>query len=369
MRARTKGPGAFGGAGLLLPAAALAALAAGSAACRVPTPDASLLWRLEDPAGDDHGDGDLRYPVREDLRPGDLDLRSLSARAVPGGTLFEAEFSRPVAAPDERAIDSTGRTVRDVARLGFYTFNLDLYVDQDRVAGSGRTDTLPGRRASIDPAGAWERAVCLTPWPGEARSRLRALWFERAKREAAAAGTKLSTAEAAALEARIAAEAEATAFFPTRVQVAGSRVGFFVPDSFLGDQALPSWGYVVFATGFRFELKFDIPAFFGAALSDPGLFVLGIAPGVTSSDYKGVSTAPFGGGRENDPEQPPIVDLVVPPGRTQEAILRGDPSQGRRVVLPPVVPDGSPPRPPPADHPSSAPQEPGPQAPAPGPRP
>lgn len=329
-------------------AAALAASAAGVVACRVPAPDTSLLWRLDDPAGDDHGDGDLRYPVREDLRPGDLDLLSLSARAVPRGTLFEAEFARPIAAPDDRVVDATGRSLREVARLGFYTFNLDIYVDEDRIPGSGRADTLPGRRARIDPAGAWERAICLVPWPSEARSRLRTLWIERAKREAAAAGAKLSTAEAAALEARTGAEAESRVFFPTEVQVAGSRVSFLVPDSFLGDPAQPSWGYVVFITGFRLEIKFDVPAFFGAAFSDPGLFVLGVVPGVTSSDYKGISTAPFGGGRENDPDQPPIVDLVVPPGSRQEVILRGVAGQGGRVVLPPVVPDGSPPRAPPS---------------------
>ncbi len=305
--------------------------------------------------------------MREDLRPGDLDLRSLSARAVPGGTLFEAEFARPIAPPDERVVDSTGRSLREAVRLGFYTFNLDVYVDQDRVPGSGRTDTLPGRRASIDPAGSWERAICLTPWPGEARSRLRALWFARAKREAADAGAKLSASEASALEARTGAEAESRVFFPTRVQVAGSRVSFFVPESFLGEVALPSWGYVVFVTGFKLELKLDVPAFFGAAPSDPGLFVLGIVPGVTSSDYRGISVAPFGGGRENDPDQPPIVDLIVPPGLRQEAILRGRSGHGGSVVLPPVVPDGSPPPAPPSGETPAGGEAPSPPVPAPRP--
>ena len=38
-----------------------------------------------------------------------------------------------------------GEEIAQRARFGFYTFNLDLYVDTDRVPGSGRTETLPGR--------------------------------------------------------------------------------------------------------------------------------------------------------------------------------------------------------------------------------
>ena len=61
--------------------------------------------------GDDHGDGSLLYPLRDDLAPGELDLRSLTARADPDGTMFEATFARPIRRPDKRAIDAGGGTL------------------------------------------------------------------------------------------------------------------------------------------------------------------------------------------------------------------------------------------------------------------
>ena len=42
---------------------------------------------LQDRRGDDHGNGDLIYPNHDDLRPGDLDLVSVTAEPVKDGTL------------------------------------------------------------------------------------------------------------------------------------------------------------------------------------------------------------------------------------------------------------------------------------------
>ena len=117
-------------------------------ACRG-TRGAAPLFVLEDPRGDDHGDGQLRYPQREDMGPGTLDLLSLRAFADSGGTRFEATFARPIAVPWRRTVDAAGTTLADQARLGFYTFNLDVYVDQDRREGSGDTLTLPGRQLTL----------------------------------------------------------------------------------------------------------------------------------------------------------------------------------------------------------------------------
>jgi len=38
------------------------------------------IFTLTDPRGDDHGDGKILYPLGDDLKPGDLDLLSLTAR-------------------------------------------------------------------------------------------------------------------------------------------------------------------------------------------------------------------------------------------------------------------------------------------------
>ena len=87
---------------------------------------------------------------------------------------FEAVMRNPVRDPSGVRSDSLGsEDLALFARRGFYAFNLDIYVDTDRVAGSGNTITLPGRGARIDAASAWEKAVLLTPRPELMRRQLR----------------------------------------------------------------------------------------------------------------------------------------------------------------------------------------------------
>lgn len=308
-------------------ALAAAALLTG---CRLPAgSEGPVLWSLVDPAGDDHGDGELRYPSRPDLQPGDLDLLELAALPEKGGTLFEATFARPIARPDGRAFDETGATLEQVAKLGFYTFNLDIYVDVDRLPGSGRTMTLPGRKAEIDPAFAWERAICLTPRPHAARDLLRTLWRREAERAAADRKEVLDSAGERALRARVEEDLDRV-FFPTRVHVSGSRVRFFVPEDFLAGRAEARYGYAVIVTGADIRIKFNLAALVGKDAAVQSLFALPIGPGH--------SLDRFGGGHINDPLQPPIVDILVPPGMSQEVVLKKGPEPGKPVRLPAVVP-------------------------------
>ena len=137
------------------------------------------LFTLSDPKGDDNGAGSIRYPLRsrKDMLPGQLDLLTFTARKEKDGTTFEAKFARPITRTDRVPIDDLGTQMTDVYKLGFYTFNIDVYIDTDGVPGSGNTRLLPGRNAEVDPAHAWEKAVCLTPLPNEAEVLLsRPLW-------------------------------------------------------------------------------------------------------------------------------------------------------------------------------------------------
>lgn len=272
------------------------------------------LFTLEDPRGDDHGDGDLRYPLRADMVPGSLDLLSLAAYPATGGTVFTATFARPIAKPEAaRTVDLTGETQAQRARFGFYTFNVDLYVDTDGVEGSGRTDTLPGRFLTLAPASAWERVVLLTPRPYQARDTLRGLWQHEARQERQRQQGPLGEAVLREVDAQVERELEARVFFPTRVRVNGPTVEFFVPEEFLGGMAQPGWGYAAAVTGASLETKVDVPALFGSTPRAQGLMVLPIGTGD--------SRERFGGGRLGDPGQPPVVDLLVPEGVTQEQVL------------------------------------------------
>jgi hypothetical protein len=276
--------------------------------------EAPALFTLADPRGDDRGDGALVYPLRDDLRGGDLDLVSLTAWADPEGTAFEATFARPIARPGSRTIDIAGTQLDAVAKLGFYTFNLEIYVDVDRVPGSGRVAMLPGRKAEIDPGSAWEKLIVLAPRPFELRSALK-----RMKRSALvqALGTE-------ALEERV--------FFVPRAKVTGNSVRFVVPTSFLGGAVRPEWAYAVAVTGADVAQRLDLQSLglFGGS----GPEALGIIP-----LSGGAGPDRFGGAREGDPLHPPLVDLVVPPGASQEAVLKDDdPKASRPVRLPGVVP-------------------------------
>jgi hypothetical protein len=302
-------------------------LAMGASACRGTRGD-TRLFSLEDPRGDDHGDGELRYPLRQDMGPGSLDLLSFRAYAERGGTRFEATFAQPIPVPPRRTVDSAGTTLADMARHGFYTFNLDVYVDEDRREGSGRTDTLPGRHLALAPGSAWEKVLVVTPRPYEARDVLRKLWREEALVEAQQRQGALSEPAVRALEEQVERQMEERVFFATRIRVFGPTVSFFVPEGFLGGQAKPSWGYAVAVTGATLDRRVELPALFGSvtAPASRGLMVLGIGPG-TSQER-------FGGGRlGGNSAQSPVVDLLVPEGVRQEEVL-GPEAPGWPAVVP-----------------------------------
>ena len=285
------------------------------------------LFTLTDPRGDDHGDGDLVYPLRNDLKRGDLDLLSLTASRQAEGTWFEATFARPITATNRRVIDAGGGTLDEIARSNFYTLNIDIYIDTDRVPGSGLTYTLPGRKAEIDPSSAWEKAICLTPRPLDARQAVGRMIASYAWKEAKARGENLDPVKKKQILTDLNRDIDKLIFFPTRVRVLGSKIGFLVPISFLGGWAKPEWSYVVAVSGADVLQKIDLGDLFNVGEEGPdSLFILGIAPGSTWSDR-------FGGGDEDNRNQPPLVDIVVPTGRKQEDVLKDKP-----VRLPGVVP-------------------------------
>ncbi|WP_425257220.1 glucodextranase DOMON-like domain-containing protein [Rubrivivax sp. RP6-9] len=218
----------------LLPLAALAAQPA----------LAAPLLDIADPAGDDDGDGSLVYPRDSAFTPGDLDLRSLRVWADGADLRFEATFANPVRDPAGVRADSPGsEDLAQFARRGFYAFNLDLYIDTDRITGSGNTGTLPGRRARLDPGSAWEKAVVLTPRPELVRRQLR---------DALADTSGGDTATAAALDASV--------FFPTQVRVRGRSISFSVPRAFLGGAAIENSAITALVTAAQLTIGSDLMA-------------------------------------------------------------------------------------------------------------
>lgn len=289
------------------------------------------IFRLTDPRGDDHGDGRLVYPHNDDYADGDLDLLAFEARRGRGGTWFEATFARPVRTPDARAIDALGTRLQSAAKLGFYTLNLDVYVDTDRVAGSGAAAALPGRGVQLAADAAWERAIVLTPQPHAARAALKRLLAQRLREELDGAEAVLDDDQAAAMRLEIPGEVERRVFFPTLVRVNGSRIAFFVPDDFLGGPADAGWSYAVAVSGADLVQSYDLQSRLGlGGEAEELLMILPVKAGRPRDRFG----APF-----DRRLPPPLVDVLTPQGERQEVVLSGiGAAPGSLPELPGVVP-------------------------------
>jgi len=292
---------------------------------------AGELFSLEDPRGDDHGPGVLLYPNRDDLKPGDLDLYRFSAEDAPDGIRFTVEMAQPVRSPVGRVTELGQTPVERIARNGFYTFNVDVYVDTDRIAGSGRTDSVPGRRVSIDRNYAWERCIVLTPRPDVARTMLQMHFDEQFENDQRAREGRVPRDELKALQARSEQQVKEYFYFPDRVRVQGRRIEFTVPREFLGGTPGASWGYTVVVTGADIE-----------PTGPPGAIGPRKPEMMTMTVARGNRFSQFGLPGSADEGIPPVVDILAPDDGTQQRVLEDyDVVAGRLAAVPGMAPDGS----------------------------
>jgi carbohydrate-binding DOMON domain-containing protein len=309
-------------------AAVLAGLLAGSG---VHAAAVEPLFRLEDPRGDDDGNGSLIYPDRDDLERGDLDLTSLQAESRSDGIWFTVEMAQQVRSPVGR-VTEMGQTPMDrIARNGFYTFNVDIYVDTDRIAGSGQTGTVPGRNVAVDRQFAWEKAIVLTPRPDIARTMLQMYFDSEFENELRAKQGKVSKDDLRELQAQSEQRVNDLFFFPTRVRVSGKRVEFMVPPEFLGGVPSKSWGYTVLVTGADLEQT-----------GRPGQLSTVRTTMMTMGVGRGVRWSLWGIRGDADEATPPVIDVLAPDGEAQaQALSNYDMVSGRLAAVPGMAPDGN----------------------------
>ncbi|HEX5636006.1 MAG TPA: glucodextranase DOMON-like domain-containing protein, partial [Gammaproteobacteria bacterium] len=189
---------------------------------------------LNDTNNDDSGNGSLIYPQRHDFQSGDLDLITLTMSQQADGIWFKADFKNSIRDPAKVTTDSGPEPLSDFARKGFYNFNIDIYLDQDRVSGSGNIFTLPGRHASIAADNAWERAAIVTPRPEQMRGLL---------------VDELQTRHPAFTLEQIRDKINALIYFPDQIKVRGKSISFFVPQQYLGTAQPDQWAVTAFVTG------------------------------------------------------------------------------------------------------------------------
>jgi len=253
---------------------------------------------ITDPAGDDNGNGTLVYPQRDDFQPGDLDLQRLTVSHDGEGFWFEAEFKNAIRSP---ALATTGvgpESLAEFARKGFYTFNIDVYIDTDRVKGSGNQFTLPGRNARIDPAYAWEKVVVLAPRPEFTRGKLLDV-LEKQFPDRPAGEAEVSMDQAM--------------YFASRVRVRGKTIAFFVPNRFLAGSSGQDWAITAFVTGAKIanEAGISLLESTKTPLEELDLGVLQPAAGRPRTTF----------GHTGRIKPLPIVDMLSPNGQQQATQL------------------------------------------------
>ena len=204
------------------------------------------LVTISDPSGDDFGSGTLVYPQRADFQAGDLDLLQLKISRDEQGFWFEATFKNAIRDPGSVINGVGAESLANFARKGFYQFNLDIYIDTDRVKGSGNTFTVPGRQVKIDPEYAWERAVILTPRPELMRQQLLDALTEQYPDRTEAGNT---------------ASVDRSMFFPTRILVRGRSISFFVPAGFFAGSDGTDWAVTALVTGAMTTIPADLSLF------------------------------------------------------------------------------------------------------------
>ena len=293
----------------------------------------ALSFQLDDVVGDDNGAGYLFYPNREHMKRGDLDIVWMRVENELDGTWFTIRFRNPIASPKGRVTILGQTPLEQIVRHDFYTFNIDIYIDTDRVENSGIRDTAPARAVQVDPDAAWERAIILTPRPDVGRSLLDIFVQRIFGAEEQVELGRLTREDWARVRARARERVEDLVLFPRQVRVRGRELKFFVPVEFLGDAASEDWAYTVLVTGADVEQLMrarpgkDIP-----------MMVMPIA--------LGRSYEAFGLPADHDLNQAPIVDyLSADPGIQAARLGDYDLNTRRLASLPGVVPSGAPARP------------------------
>jgi hypothetical protein len=308
----------------LLPGAVLLVLAGATAV-------AEPLFSLDDLKGDDVGNGSLIYPNRDDMEPGDLDLVRVSAEQRSDGIWFTVEMAQAVRNPVGRVTELGQTPIDRLARNGFYTFNVDIYVDTDRIAGAGETLAVPGREVAVDRNYAWEKAIVLTPRPDIARTMMQMHFDEQFEAELRAEKGRTSKEDLKDVEGRSEKRVNDLYFFPTKVRVSGRQVEFLVPTEFLGGVPEPSWAYTVLVTGTEIE-QTGRPGNLGSRR--PTMMTMSVARGVRWSQW--------GIRGDADEATPPVIDILSTDPDVQPTVLADfDVVAGRLAAVPGLAPDGN----------------------------
>lgn len=254
-----------------------------AAALAFPLPGAaapSLVAAFDDPAGDDTGPGTYVAPGDTEFRPGDFDLRRFAVLVDGADVLLQVTLGAPIRRPSVTARTNSTELALDA---GIYLQNIDVYVDTAPDDATGSDACIPGRRVAFAGGHRWKAAVVMTPQPGAARE----------------------------IAAEALGPAAGRVHFAGRLAVEGRTVTARVPIAFFGAAPSRAWAWSVQVSGATWERTFSLqPRLLGG--EEQNAFTMPVV---------GVREAwAFGGAPKGD-AHPRVVDVLLPAGVDQKAVL------------------------------------------------
>jgi carbohydrate-binding DOMON domain-containing protein len=262
--------------------------AAGGASGATASVGADGAIQLSDPTGDDNGPGTYTYPTDPVYTPGSFDLTGVVVK--PGAS--ETEIDVTVNARIEDAWDS-----KAWGGNGFSTQMAFVFLDTDHQPGSGVTEGLPGLNIRFKPEEAWDRVVIISP---QGPTRVNSEIDQKAPQ----------------WKDRI--------IVPRITRASGRTLTAVVETAALGGRPSAKWGYqVAMQSNEGFPAKTDL---------------------LTRKVNEFEGQHRFGGGSDYD-NDPQVMDILVPRGGDQKAILGAynkqtqEPKPEDLAVVPMVYPE------------------------------
>ncbi len=251
-------------------------------------PTGPPLAVFEDPVGDDTGDGDYTYPLAQDFQCSDgqycdvlFDMTHVAISETPVSVTFTFGF-----------VD-VGRNVWNGPN-GFSFQIVNIYVDTDRIPGSGQVNLLEGPAARVNASFAWEVAVQAAGW-SDSRT---FVTYDSDVTQRLSSGLVVTRQEGT------------------------HNITIIVPKKLFPGGSPSDWGYV-----------------FVSGSQD------GFGPGWWR-DVIGIEGIWVGGGGAAHNRDPRIYDAITPEGVNQAAMLGGYTSTTFAELEGVTVPGGAPPEPP-----------------------
>lgn len=115
---------------------------------------------INDPLGDDYGKGRVVYPEDPMYNPGIFDIMEFRVAQEEDNYLFTIAVAGKIEFVDHREFQYSYHLAED-----FILPLIHIYLDQDRISGSGFTSLVPGVNATLAPENAWEKLVIVAAMP------------------------------------------------------------------------------------------------------------------------------------------------------------------------------------------------------------